>query len=183
MCIRDSSYAHQFIVDENVTWLEGTTAAPVFSGLVTYYIEGDPGDRHNLMQVPVGSAQKSCGVRGNLFSCLLPWEKMLQQQFEKIQDGDLTDWPLAPEHARHVVRVSFLRGPESLLSKFKDLLIRFRIVKQLAHIYIYRKSCARSGRSSRCPGDSCLRAMCFNNEQFKTTRRSMGRSFLSTSRP
>ena len=53
------SYAHPFIVSENVTWLEATIAAPVFSGLVTYYIEGDQSDKHNLMQVAVGNAQKS----------------------------------------------------------------------------------------------------------------------------
>ena len=75
-------------------------------------------------------------MRGNLFSFLLPWERVLDQLFEKIEDGDLTEWPLAPDVARHVVRVSFVRGPESLLSKFKELHIRSRVVKQLAHIYI-----------------------------------------------
>ena len=59
-------------MSENVTWLEATIAAPVFSGLITYYIEGDQSDRHNLMQVAVGNAQKSWGVHGNLFSFLLP---------------------------------------------------------------------------------------------------------------
>ena len=115
------SYAHPFIVSENVTWLEATIAAPVFSGLVTYYIEGDQSDKHNLMQVAVGNAQKSWGVRGNLFSFLLPWDKVLEQLFEKIEDGDLAEWPLAPDIAQKVVRVSFTKGPESLLSKFKEL--------------------------------------------------------------
>ena len=124
---------------QKVTWLEATIASPVFSGLITYYIEGDQGDKHNLMQVPVGHAQKSWGVRGNLFSFLLPWDEVLRQLFEKIEDGDLSEWPLAPEVARQVVRVSFLRGPESLLSKFKELLVRSWVVKKLAHIYIDSK--------------------------------------------
>ena len=34
-------YAHEYIVENKVTWLEATIACPVFSGLVTYYIEGD----------------------------------------------------------------------------------------------------------------------------------------------
>lgn len=76
-------YAHAFIVAQKVTWLEATIASPVFSGLITYYIEGDQGDKHNLMQVPVGHAQKSWGVRGNLFSFLLPWDEVLRQLFEK----------------------------------------------------------------------------------------------------
>ena len=68
------SYAHAFIVSEKVTWFEATIACPVFSGLVTYYIEGEQGDRYNLMQVPVAQQQKSWGVRGNLFSFLaLGW--------------------------------------------------------------------------------------------------------------
>ena len=61
---------------------------------------------------------------------------MLRQLFEKIEDGDLSEWPLTPGAARQVVRVSFTRGPESLLSKFKELKVRSRIVKQLAYIYI-----------------------------------------------
>ena len=55
-------YANAFIIAEKVTWLEATIAAPVFSGLVTYYIEGDKSDIHNLMEIPVGHAQKSWGV-------------------------------------------------------------------------------------------------------------------------
>ena len=34
------------------------------------------------------------------------------------------------------MRVSFTRGPESLLSKFKELHVRSWVVKKLAHIYI-----------------------------------------------
>ena len=88
------------------------------------------------MQVPVGNAEKSWGVRGNMFSFLLPWDKVLQQLFEKIQDGDHSEWPLAPNIARQIVRVSFSRGPESLLSKFKELRVRSWVVKKLAYIYI-----------------------------------------------
>ena len=129
-------YAHPFIGEANVTWLEATIAAPVFNGLVTYYIEGDQGDRHNLMQVGLGNAQKSWGVRGNVFSFLLPWESVLRQLFLKIEDGDLSQWPLAPDMARQLVRVSLTRGPEALVSKFKELSIRSGVVKRLAHIYI-----------------------------------------------
>eukprot|EP00973_Karenia_brevis_P056222 7819484-Karenia_brevis.AAC.1 len=33
------SYAHAFIVEEKVTWLEATIACPIFIGLITYYME------------------------------------------------------------------------------------------------------------------------------------------------
>ena len=70
-------YVHQFIVQQRVTWLEATIAAPVFSGLVTYYLEGDKGSKWgNLMDTPVGKAPRSWGNRGNIFSVLLPWEEV-----------------------------------------------------------------------------------------------------------
>jgi hypothetical protein len=75
-------------------------------------------------------------VRGNVFSFLLPWESVLRQLFLKIEDGDLSQWPLAPDMARQLVRVSLTRGPEALVSKFKELSIRSGVVKRLAHIYI-----------------------------------------------
>ena len=52
----------------NVTWLEATIAAPVFSGLVTYYVEGGPSQRRNLMDTRLGGAERSYKVRGNLLS-------------------------------------------------------------------------------------------------------------------
>eukprot|EP00973_Karenia_brevis_P039679 5478434-Karenia_brevis.AAC.1 len=33
------SYAHAFIVEQKVTWLEATIACPIFTGLITYYME------------------------------------------------------------------------------------------------------------------------------------------------
>ena len=61
-------YAHRFLVDEGVTWLEATIAGPVFSGLVTYYIEGKNSERHHMMESAVGKPERAWGVRGNLFS-------------------------------------------------------------------------------------------------------------------
>ena len=86
-CDNYIGYVHKFIVDEKVTWLEATIAAPVFSGLITYYIEGPPRERHNLMDSTLGKAARSYGVRGNIFSFLLPWEHVLRQLFEKVEDG------------------------------------------------------------------------------------------------
>ena len=68
-------YAHEFIVENSVTWLEATIACPVFSGLITYYIEGDPSQRGHMMASALGQPQRAWAVRGNIFSFLLPWEK------------------------------------------------------------------------------------------------------------
>ena len=122
-----------------MTWLEATIAAPVFSGLVTYYIEGHDNNQYNLMDSTLGKAERSWGVRGNIFSFLLPWEKVLTQLFEKVEDGDLSQWPLSPAEAMKLVRVRFVRGPAALIQKFRDLYVRSAVVKRLAEIYIERK--------------------------------------------
>ena len=140
-------YVHEFIVRERVTWLEATIAAPVFSGLVTYYLEGDKSSKWgNLMDTAVGKAERSWGVRGNIFSFLLPWEDVLRQLFQKVEDGDLSQWPMSPEVARHIVRVRFVRGPSDLLQKFRELTVRSAIVKKLAEIYIDRNVQDLQGR-------------------------------------
>ena len=106
---------------------------------MTSYIEGEKSDRCNLMDTALSQANRSWGVRGNIFSFLLPWEEVLTQLFQKVEDGDLSQWPLAPDVVLHVVRVRFVRGPEDLLQKFRDLYVRSKVVKKLAAIYIDRK--------------------------------------------
>ena len=52
---------------EAVTWLEATIACPVFSGLVTYYVEGDAAQRGHMMEQPLARAKRAWAVRGNIF--------------------------------------------------------------------------------------------------------------------
>ena len=131
-------YVHRFIVENRVTWLEATIASPVFSGLVTYYIEGKPSERHHMMESTVGKPERAWGVRGNLFSFLLPWETNMAQLFKKIEEGDLSEWPLDRKTAARVVRVRLVRGPEQIVKKLPELRVRSKVVKKLAHIYIER---------------------------------------------
>ena len=131
-------YAHIFLVEHNVTWLEATIAGPVFSGLVTYYIEGNATQRGHMMETAVGKPERAWGVRGNLFSFLLPWEKVMEQLFKKVEAGDLSDWPLDRWEASKVVRVRLVRGPEQILDKCRDLHVRSWVIRRLAHIYIER---------------------------------------------
>ena len=60
-------YLRKFFLENNVTWLESTIACPLFSGLVTYYIEGSPAERHHLMSEKVVQPRLSYGVRGFFF--------------------------------------------------------------------------------------------------------------------
>ena len=131
-------YVHRFLVEHNVTWLEATIAGPVFSGLVTYYVEGNESERHHMMETAVGKPERAWAIRGNLFSFLLPWEEIMAQLFKKIEDGDLSEWPLNRYAAAKVVTVRLVRGPEQILQKFRELHVRSWVVRRLSYIYIER---------------------------------------------
>ena len=88
------SYQHEFIVCEKVTWLEATIACPIFTGLITYYVEGDKNERGHLMEEAVGSPQRAYAVRGNCFSFLLPWGTVMGKLSSAFAEGDFTHWPL-----------------------------------------------------------------------------------------
>ena len=68
-------YLRNFFLEHSVTWLESTIACPLFSGLITYYIEGSSADRHHLMMEKAAQPRLSYGVRGNIFSFLMDWEQ------------------------------------------------------------------------------------------------------------
>ena len=142
-----TGYADTYIVENKVTWLEATIACPVFSGLITYYIEGDPSQRGHMMESPIGQPQRAWAVRGSIFSFLLPWEETMKQLSKSFEEGDFTHWPLDQDTACKIVRVSFQRGQESIVKKFKELHVRSQIVKQMAKIYIQHH--IRSRRTPR----------------------------------
>jgi hypothetical protein len=111
-------YVHAYIVRHKVTWLEATIACPVFSGLVTYYVEGRASERGHMMREALGRPQRAWAVRGNLFSFLLPWEKVMAQLSKCFLTGDFTEWPLDQATACEVCRVRFVRGQEAVVDKY-----------------------------------------------------------------
>ena len=92
-------YVHEYIVKRKVTWLEATIACPVFSGLVTYYVEGNAAQRGHMMREALGRAQRAWAGRGNIFSFLLPWEQVMAQLSKCFLTGDFTEWPLDQQTA------------------------------------------------------------------------------------
>jgi hypothetical protein len=83
------------------------------------------------MDTPLGKAHHSWSTRGNLFSFLLPFEKILTQLFQKVEDGDLSEWPLSSKDACQLVRVKFVRANPELVQEFRDLYVRSAVVKRL----------------------------------------------------
>ena len=129
-------YMNRYFVDHEVTWLEATIASPVFTGLVTYYIEGAQEHRHHLMEETITQPQRAYGVRGSLFSFLLPWEQIQRDVRRTVMEGDLSEWPLSPAQVGRVLRVRFMRGPVEIINKFKELSVRAKVLKDVAHMFI-----------------------------------------------
>jgi len=129
-------YLHSFFIEARVTWIEATIACPIFTGLITYYIEGAPDERHHLMKEIVAKPQRAYGIRGNLFSFLLPWERIHEEIEKTVERGDLSEWPLAPDKLQQLIRVRLVKGPEELLNKFSELKVRAAVVLKVAKIYI-----------------------------------------------
>ena len=53
---------------------------------------------------------------------------------KKIEEGDLSEWPLNRHVAPRLVRVLLIRGPEQIMDKFRELRVRSWVVRQLARI-------------------------------------------------
>ena len=57
-------YMHDVFWYHEPNWLEVTIAVPVFVGLMRYYIEGAPSERHHLMESIYARPERAHGVRG-----------------------------------------------------------------------------------------------------------------------
>ena len=88
------------------------------------------------MEETIAQPQRAYGVRGSLFSFLMPWEKIQEDVEQKLRLGNLSEWPLSPDHVGHILRVRFMRGPVEILNKFKELSVRAKVIKDVAHMYV-----------------------------------------------
>ena len=129
-------YAHEYIVRHQVTWLEATIACPIFTGVVTYYVEGTAKERGHMMREPVGRPKRAWAVRGNIFSFLLPWEKVMKQLSTAFLQGDFSEWPLDQDTACKICRIRFVRGEAATEKDYPFLRVRSQTVKDMAFIYV-----------------------------------------------
>ena len=111
----------RYLVDHKVTWLEKTIASPVFTGMISYYIEGSMEHRKHSMDETYAQPQRAYGVPLSILSFLLPWEKIQKDVEAALVQGDLSQWPMDPVQVAQVIRVKFMQGPEEILNKFKEL--------------------------------------------------------------
>ena len=128
-------YAHQFIVENKVRWIEAVAACPILTSLVVYYIEGE---KHHLVQTELGQQERTHAVRGNVFSFLMPWEEIQMHMHELVSDEEMATWPLPPALLTQVVRLVVKSGSSPMLEKVKELKVRAHVLLGLGRMYIER---------------------------------------------
>ena len=105
---------------------------------MTYYIEGNASERGHMMTEALGKVMRAWAVRGNIFSFLLPWEKVMSQLSKCFLTGDFTDWPLDQETVCEFVRVRLVRAKAAATQQYRELRVRSRVVKHMADLYMRR---------------------------------------------
>ena len=83
-------FTTEIIYKYRVRWIEAAAACPVFTCLITYYVEGDRG---HLMNVEQHRPHRSYAVRGNVYSFYLPWEEIANKLGSVLEDDEAVVLP------------------------------------------------------------------------------------------
>ena len=110
-----SGYVTDVIYKYKVRWIEAAAACPVFTALITYYVEGDRG---HLMNEQMHRPQRAYAVRGNAFSFHMPWEKVMEQLGRVLEEDHLDALPHPPEVLSSMVIFSLRIGDVTDLDKY-----------------------------------------------------------------
>ena len=98
-----------------VRWIEAAAACPIFTALITYYVEGDKG---HLLNEEAHRPKRGYAVRRNVYSFHMPWEKILQKLGSLLNNEDLPSLPHVPETLATVVLFSLRIGDVVDLNKW-----------------------------------------------------------------
>ena len=98
-----------------VRWIEAAAACPVFTALITYYVEGDRG---HLLNVEQHRPERAYAVRGNAYSFHMPWEGIAEKLGTVLEEEDLDSLPHPPERLASIVLFSLRIGDVVDLNKW-----------------------------------------------------------------
>ena len=119
-------YCSQTSVRYKVRFIEVAIVCPVWTSLICFYMEEDRG---HLMKEGIHAAKHRIGVRGNIFSFLMPWKEILDSLHE-VSKADVPVVPHPPEMLAHVVRLHMKLGGDNVeAAKFvKEIHVRTDVV-------------------------------------------------------
>ena len=108
-------YATDIIYKYRVRWIESAAACPVFTCLITYYVEGDRG---HLMNVEHHRPNRAYAVRGNVYSFYMPWEEVASKLGNVLENDNLVVLPHTEETLASLVLFSLRIGDVVDLNKW-----------------------------------------------------------------
>ena len=122
-------YCSQTLVRYKVRFIEAAIVCPVWTSLICFYMEEDRG---HLMKEGIHAAKHRIGVRGNIFSFLMPWKEILDS-LHRVAEADEPVVPHPPEMLAHVVRLHMkIGGKDAEVAKFvKEIRVRTHVVLAL----------------------------------------------------
>ena len=128
---------HPIISLNKVKWIEAVTACPFFTCLITYYVEGEPKQRHHLGDEELGQQERAYASRGNVFSYILPWESILRAASSVSTDAIFESWPHPPQVVAHFTRFLFDNtSEEHSLKHLRELHVRSHVLLGLGRSYL-----------------------------------------------
>ncbi len=108
-------YVTSLLYKYRVRWIEAAAACPVFTALITYYVEGDRG---HLLNAEEHRPQRAYAVRGNVYSFHMPWEEIARKLDKVLEAEDTVSLPHPPETLASVVLFSLRIGDVVDLNKW-----------------------------------------------------------------
>lgn len=67
-------YPTELLYKHKVRWIEAAAASPVWTSVISYYVEADRG---HLLEENLHRAEHRTAIRGNVSSFSIPWEEVL----------------------------------------------------------------------------------------------------------
>ena len=122
-------FALDIVYKYKVRYIECAAASPLFTALITYYVEGDKGHMLNVRQ---HKPQRAYAVRGNVYSFHMPWED-IAAKLGAITGEEAIEALPHDEHAlSHMVLFSLRVGDVQELNKWLPMArLRPHVVLQL----------------------------------------------------
>ena len=100
-------YASSLITKWKVRWIEAAAVLPCWTSMVVYYVEEDWG---HLMEETIAQPRHRTAVRGHCFSCIMPWEDVLDSLNAAMSDADLVSLPREEECLKYMLRLHLRVG-------------------------------------------------------------------------
>ena len=91
-------YPTELLYEHKVRWIEAAAACPVWTSMVSFYLEQDRG---HVMDVDMHRADHRIAVRGNVSSFSMPWEEILATLTQK--NAGHKHWGTLP-HSKDTLR-------------------------------------------------------------------------------